>query len=120
VVEVPNAAGLGARLFGRAWSGLELPRHLSHFTPTTLARAVELAGGRVVWCWHQAKPRYYLWSWSNWLRDRGLHGLATVSEGRLVYGALKLGLEIALPLARGAGRGEVIRVGVTAPGVRAC
>src|SRR5256886_14369618 len=71
IIEVPNAGGLGARLFGRAWSGLELPRHLSHFTPETLERTVRKAGGRVVWCWHQAKPRYYLWSLFHVLRGRG-------------------------------------------------
>jgi len=112
VIEVPNAGGLGARLFGRAWSGLELPRHLSHFTPATLARAVEQAGGRVVWCWHQAKPRYYLWSLGHWLRDHGASGLARVAEWRPVYGVLKLLLELTLPLARWTHRGEVIRVGV--------
>jgi SAM-dependent methyltransferase len=112
IVEVPNAGGLGARLFGRAWSGLELPRHLSHFTPETLERAVAQAGGRVVWRWHQAKPRYYLWSLGHWLRDRGHPGLARVAERRAVYGALKLALEVTLPLARWAGRGEVVRVGV--------
>lgn len=111
IVEVPNAGGLGARLFGRAWSGLELPRHLSHFTPHTLTRAVEKAGGKVVWCRHQAKPRYYLWSWSNWLRDRRLGGLARLSEVRPVYGVLKLVLELGLPLVSRAGRGEVIRIG---------
>jgi SAM-dependent methyltransferase len=115
VIEVPNAGGLGARLFGRAWSGLELPRHLSHFTPATLERAVEQAGGRVVWCWHQAKPRYYLWSLGFWLRDRGVPRLARVAEWRPVYGALKLGLELTLPLARWARRGEVIRIGIERP-----
>src|SRR5262249_28283612 len=104
--------GLGASLFGRAWSGLELPRHLSHFTPESLARAVARAGGRVLWCWHQAKPRYYLWSFSFWLSDRGWDGLARMAESRPVYGALKLFLELALPLARRARRGEVIRIGV--------
>ncbi len=49
IVEVPNAGGLGAALFGGAWSGLELPRHLSHFTPVTLERVIEKAGGRIVW-----------------------------------------------------------------------
>jgi SAM-dependent methyltransferase len=112
VLEVPNAGGLGARLFGRAWSGLELPRHLSHFTPATLERLVASAGGRLVWCWHQAKPRYYLWSLGLWLRDHGCPGLARVAEWRPVYGVLKLILEVTLPLARWAGRGEVIRVGV--------
>jgi SAM-dependent methyltransferase len=112
VLEVPNAGGLGARLFGRAWSGLELPRHLSQFTPETIERVVTRAGGRVVWCWHQAKPRYYLWSLGFWLRDRGCDRLARLSESRPVYGVLKLLLEVILPVARWIGRGEVVRVGV--------
>jgi SAM-dependent methyltransferase len=112
VAEVPNAGGLGARLFGRAWSGLELPRHLSQFTPETIERVVTRAGGRVVWCWHQAKPRYYLWSLGFWLRDRGCDRLARLSESRPVYGVLKLLLEVILPVARWIGRGEVVRVGV--------
>jgi len=111
IVEVPNAGGLGATLFGRAWSGLELPRHLSHFTPATLELVLGKAGGRIVWCWHQAKPRSYLWSLSALLRDRGWNTLAKVAESRPIYGALKLGLEASLPLARLARRGEAIRVG---------
>jgi len=112
IIEVPNADGLGARLFGRAWSGLELPRHLSHFSPATLRRAVERAGGRVVWCWQRAKPRHYLWSLRNWLRDRGLDRLACLTELRLIYGALKLLLEVSLPVVSRSGGREVIRVGV--------
>ncbi len=114
IIEVPNADGLGARLFGRAWSGLELPRHLSHFSPETLRRVVERAGGSVVWCWQRAKPRHYLWSFRHWLRDRRLNRLARLTELRLIYGALKLILEVALPLISRAGRGEVIRIGVAA------
>ena len=118
IIEVPNAGGLGASLFGGAWSGLELPRHLCHFTPASLGRAVERAGGRVVWAWHQAKPRYYLWSLGHWLRDREWDRLARAAEWRPVHGALKLFLELTLPLCRWAGRGEVIRIGAvpaTAP-----
>jgi SAM-dependent methyltransferase len=111
IVEVPNAGGLGARLFGGAWSGLELPRHLSHFTPETLERVVDKAGGRIVWIWHQAKPRTYLWSLSALLRDRGWNALADFTEWRPVYGVLKLGLELLVPLARVARRGEAIRIG---------
>jgi SAM-dependent methyltransferase len=112
LIEVPNAGGLGAAVFGQAWSGLELPRHLSHFTPATLGRVVDRAGGRVLWCRHQAKPRYYLWSLAHWLRDHRRDGLARLTESGPVHGALKLFLELALPLARWTGRGEVIRVGV--------
>jgi 2-polyprenyl-3-methyl-5-hydroxy-6-metoxy-1,4-benzoquinol methylase len=111
IVEVPNAGGLGARLFGGAWAGLELPRHLSHFTPATLEAVIAKAGGEVVWTWHQAKPRTYLWSLSAWLRDRGWSALARATELRPVYGALKLGLEVVVPLARRARRGEAIRIG---------
>jgi SAM-dependent methyltransferase len=113
IVEVPNAGGLGAATFGKSWSGLELPRHLSHFSPETLSRAVELAGGHVAWCWHGAKPRYYLWSLAFALRDAGWPRLARFTEWRPVYGLLKLLLELTLPLARSGRRGEVIRVGIT-------
>jgi SAM-dependent methyltransferase len=112
VVEVPNAGGLGARLFGRAWANLELPRHLSHFTPASLARAVDRAGGTLAWTWHRAKPRYYLWSLGIWLRDRGWNRLARATEQGLLRGALKLGLEIVLPVASRLGLGEVVRVGM--------
>jgi len=111
IVEVPNAGGLGATLFGGAWAGLELPRHLSHFTPATLELVIGKAGGRVVWTWHQAKPRTYLWSLSALLRDRGWNALARLTELRAVYGVLKLGLEVLIPLARLARRGEAIRIG---------
>jgi len=91
---------------------IELPRHLSHFTPATLELVLGKAGGRIVWCWHHAKPRSYLWSLSALLRDRGWNRLAKLTESRPVYGVLKLGLEVSLPLVRLARRGEAIRVGV--------
>jgi SAM-dependent methyltransferase len=115
IAEVPNVGGLGAGIFGKAWSGLELPRHLSHFSPQTLTRAIEQAGGRVAWCWHGAKPRYYLWSLRFCLHDRGWPGLARFIESRPIYGVLKLFLEVTLPLARLARRGEVIRIGIRRP-----
>ena len=53
-----------------------------------------------------------LWSLSALLRDRGWNRLAKLTESRPVYGVLKLGLEVSLPLVRRARRGEAIRVGV--------
>jgi SAM-dependent methyltransferase len=41
---VPNLASWGFRAFGRAWFPLDPPRHLLHFTPETLRRAVEGCG----------------------------------------------------------------------------
>jgi 2-polyprenyl-3-methyl-5-hydroxy-6-metoxy-1,4-benzoquinol methylase len=45
---VPNQSGWAARWFGPAWVGLDLPRHLVHFTPATLARMLESEGFSVV------------------------------------------------------------------------
>ena len=36
VVAVPNIDSLPFRWFGRHWFGLDLPRHLTHFTPASL------------------------------------------------------------------------------------
>ena len=44
IVETPNISGLPARLLGRYWFGLEPPRHLVHFKPGTLKRALREAG----------------------------------------------------------------------------
>ncbi len=46
VILVPNFAGAGRRLFGKAWDGLEVPRHLHHFTADSLERTLTAAGLR--------------------------------------------------------------------------
>ncbi len=118
IVEVPNAAGWGARLFGRYWSGLDFPRHLVHFTPATMAAMVEKAGGSVQRAVHRTKPRYFIRSLRHGLSDgRGLPsrlGLALVTS-RLGGGALKLLLELLMPVARPLGRGEAVRYFIARP-----
>lgn len=47
LVAVPNIDSLPFRWFGPAWFGLDLPRHLTHFTPGTLRLLLERAGFRV-------------------------------------------------------------------------
>lgn len=47
VVAVPNFESDSARRFGPHWFGLDLPRHLTHFTPATLAEMLQTAGFRV-------------------------------------------------------------------------
>jgi 2-polyprenyl-3-methyl-5-hydroxy-6-metoxy-1,4-benzoquinol methylase len=47
VVVTPNASSLGRRLLGSYWRGLEVPRHLQLFSPSTLRRLVERTGLRV-------------------------------------------------------------------------
>lgn len=43
-VRVPNFASAERRLFGRMWFGLDVPRHLYHFTPRTLTAALARGG----------------------------------------------------------------------------
>jgi hypothetical protein len=45
---VPNAASWQARSFGRSWFHLDVPRHLQHFSPDALTRALQNVGLRVV------------------------------------------------------------------------
>ena len=47
-VTVPNARSLQARLFGRHWVHLDVPRHRQHFSPGTLKSLVESHGFAVV------------------------------------------------------------------------
>jgi SAM-dependent methyltransferase len=47
VVATPNIESLPFRWFGPSWFGLDLPRHLTHFTPKTLASMLQTAGYRV-------------------------------------------------------------------------
>jgi SAM-dependent methyltransferase len=44
LVAVPNFGSWEARRSGRAWFHLDVPRHLTHFTPATLQGALEGAG----------------------------------------------------------------------------
>jgi SAM-dependent methyltransferase len=47
-VLVPNVAAAEARAFGSYWHGLELPRHLFHYSPASLKFLAESAGLRPV------------------------------------------------------------------------
>jgi SAM-dependent methyltransferase len=47
VIAVPNIESTAFRWFGPGWFGLDLPRHLTHFTPRTLRLILEKTGFRV-------------------------------------------------------------------------
>jgi hypothetical protein len=73
---------------------------------------VERAGGRVVATSHRTKPRYLTRSLRHWLRDqRGRrHRIALAAiDSAIGRGALKLMLEVLMPLNRPLGLGEVAR-----------
>lgn len=112
VIEVPNVGGWGGALFGRHWSGLDFPRHLTHFTPATMRALVEQCGGRVVDEWHWSKPRWIIRSARFWLAARpggGARLALAALDSRLGAGLVKLALEVALKAAGPARRGEVVR-----------
>ena len=43
-IKVPNIAALQACLFRQWWYFLDVPRHLFHFSPTSLQKALQAAG----------------------------------------------------------------------------
>lgn len=47
VLGLPNIASWQSRLFGRDWLHLDVPRHLCHFSPDSIERALTLAGLRL-------------------------------------------------------------------------
>jgi len=47
IVSTPNIDSLPFKWFGRYWRGLDLPRHLAHFTPDTLQLILARAGFEV-------------------------------------------------------------------------
>lgn len=112
IVEVPNVSGWGGQLFGKHWSGLELPRHLIQFSPETMRAMVERAGGLVIKAQHNSKPRYFMRSLRYWLQDgAGIPSrlALTLLKSRIGAGLLKLSLEGLLPIAELLKQGEVVR-----------
>jgi hypothetical protein len=45
---VPNLASWSFAHFGRHWFGLDVPRHLTHFTPATLSALLTAEGFRLL------------------------------------------------------------------------
>jgi 2-polyprenyl-3-methyl-5-hydroxy-6-metoxy-1,4-benzoquinol methylase len=73
VAAVPNIESVSARLTGERWWGLDVPRHLVHFSPRTLRRALEHAGFTVIRVNHlsmQYDPYGLLHSSLDWVFTR--------------------------------------------------
>jgi SAM-dependent methyltransferase len=73
VAAVPNIDGLSARLTGERWWGLDVPRHLVHYSPRTLCRGLEEAGFTVIKVNHlslQYDPYALLHSSLDWVFTR--------------------------------------------------
>jgi SAM-dependent methyltransferase len=62
-VAVPNADGWQARLFGRHWFHLDVPRHLYHFGPRSLRRLLVTSGLEVRRRW-DTELEYDVFGWT--------------------------------------------------------
>jgi SAM-dependent methyltransferase len=65
VIAVPNFDSMQARLFRGAWYHLDVPRHLFHYTPASLANILAGAGFRIVdtrFGWGEHDPAGFLGS----------------------------------------------------------
>lgn len=68
LIAVPDARCLAARLFGRHWLHLDVPRHLHHFSRSSLILALESAGFTPL-CQFGGEEEYDLMGWSQSLLD---------------------------------------------------
>jgi SAM-dependent methyltransferase len=62
IIAVPDFGGLQAQIFKQHWVHLDVPRHLYHFTNTSLTRLTESVGMRIERKWHQ-EFEYDLLGW---------------------------------------------------------
>ena len=73
VASVPNIDGWSSRLTRERWWGLDVPRHLVHYSPSTLRCSLEQAGFRVIHIRHhslQYDPYALLHSSLDWAFSR--------------------------------------------------
>jgi SAM-dependent methyltransferase len=83
-VQVPNIDSAEAHVFGTYWHGLELPRHLFHYSPASLKFLAESAGLQGVWLETRRNPavgtslRYV---WDDAFRAVGVRRTAVAYQG---------------------------------------
>lgn len=70
ILWLPNVESVEARLLKTWWIGFDAPRHLTTFGVSTLARALEVSGLRVVSVTHEAVGVEWAWALRLWLRER--------------------------------------------------
>ncbi len=82
----PRLDSLEARWFGPCWFGLELPRHLTHFTAATLRRHVEAAGFEVERVRPVRRPAVIRRSFAQLADDTGWRLHRRLATSRLMVG----------------------------------
>jgi 2-polyprenyl-3-methyl-5-hydroxy-6-metoxy-1,4-benzoquinol methylase len=88
IIAVPNIDGWSSKLTGSRWWGLDIPRHLLHYTPETLSRMVSRSGFEVLSIRHlalQYDPYSLLHSSLDWCFTRR-HFLSEFAKRRRFAG----------------------------------
>jgi SAM-dependent methyltransferase len=88
LVVLPRLDSLEARWFGSAWFGLELPRHLTHFTAATLRRHLEAAGLEFVRLRSIRRPAIIRRSYAQLADETGRARHKRLSRSRIAAGIL--------------------------------
>jgi len=90
IVITPNVESLGHRLFGKAWRGLEPPRHVYLFNGRTLTDAAEKAGLHVLRCATTSYIARWMWAASRILAKEGRLPGGSAPPGRPAHRLLGL------------------------------
>ena len=130
IIAVPNRASWQARLFGRRWFHIDVPRHLFHFTPTALRRLLERQGLTPVRRWNlEFEIDLFGWTQSalnlvlprpnvlfDFVTRRGrAHRAPEIAASIALGGVITAASAPLVPLAAALGQGAIMIVAARAP-----
>ncbi|HUS45859.1 MAG TPA: class I SAM-dependent methyltransferase [Phycisphaerae bacterium] len=90
LIACPCFDSLSAQWFGSAWYGLDLPRHLTHFTRASLRRHLEKAGFEVERVWSLRLPSFIRRSFAQLADDDEKAMWRWLARSRFFVGCLSL------------------------------
>jgi 2-polyprenyl-3-methyl-5-hydroxy-6-metoxy-1,4-benzoquinol methylase len=99
IVSGPNIGSAAFFLFQKYWSGLDLPRHFYHFTPSTLRIFCENAGLRIHSEYHDGRVMDVVHSLKHFLQSAEVIGRNSACQGTEVAGGNAIG-NLFSPLSR--------------------
>ena len=107
VVVTPNVGSLGHKVFHKAWSLLDPPRHLFLFSPQALRDCASATGLQITRLWTTPRLAYWWWATSRLRRHTEIFDGGTANRWLLAWSVFFQVVESALHLF-GKGLGEEI------------